>query len=186
MKKILFALFILAFGNISYGQKFDGFVVTNTNDTIHCKFFIQTNSADEKIPYPSSVCKKVKILTDKGEEMAFKPSQLKSFFIKGTKDCDLKFVSLKEDDDQFYHELIIGKLSLYKIYFTSMYGQEFSNGVILKEGKLYKIAGFGLRKKFGELIKDYPELYDKWMNSEDYKVDQFQELVNLYNEHFKN
>lgn len=178
--------FILLFSLFAQAQKFDGYVVTNTNDTIHCKFFIRTNSIDEKIPYPSSVCKKVKILTNKGEEMNFKPSQIKSFFIKGTKDCDLKFVSLREDDDQFYQELIIGKLSLYKIYFTSMYGQEFSNGVILKEGKLYKIAGFGLRKKFGELIKDYPELYDKWMNSEDYKLDQFQELVSLYNEHFKN
>jgi thymidylate synthase len=111
---------------------------------------------------------------------------LKSFLIIGTKDCDLKFVSLKEDDDQFYQELEIGKLSLYKIYFTSMYGQEFSNGVILKEGKLYKIAGIGIRKKFGELIKDYGELYDKWMNPDEYKIDQFQELVGLYNDHFNN
>ena len=179
-------LFILLLPLFVHSQKFDGYVATNKNDTIHCKFFIKTNPADEKIPYPSSVCKKVKILSDNGEEMTFKPSQLKTFFIKGTKDCDIKFVSLKEDDDQFYQELIVGKLSLYKIYFTSMYGQEFSNGVILKEGKLYKIAGFGLRKKFGELIKDYPELYDKWMNSEDYKLDQFQEVVSLYNEHFKN
>ncbi len=167
-------------------QKFDGYVVTNANDTINCKFFIRTDAKDEKLPYPSSVCKKVKILSDKGEEMSFKPAQLKSFYISGTKDCDLKFVSLKEDDDEFYQELIVGKLSLYKIYFTSMYGQEFSNGVILKDGKLSKIAGFGLRKKFGELIKDYPELYDKWMNSEEYRLDQFQELVGLYNEHFKN
>ncbi|MGL2962876.1 hypothetical protein ACSVH2_03530 [Flavobacterium sp. RSB2_4_14] len=176
---------ILLFTLFAQAQKFDGYVVTNTNDTIHCKYYIGTHSSDEKIPYPSTVCKKVKILTNKGEEMAFKPSQLKSFFIKGTKDCDLKFVSLKEDDDQFYHELITGKLSLYKIYFTS-YGNEFSNGVILKDEKLYKIAGFGTRKKFGELIKDYPELYNKWMNSEDYKLNQFQELVSLYNEHFKN
>jgi hypothetical protein len=185
MYKMKLFLFLLLLPVFVHSQKFDGYVVTNANDTIHCKFFIKTNSADEKIPYPSSVCKKVKILSYKGEEMAFKPSQLKSFFIRGTKDCDLKFVSLKEDDDQFYQELIIGKLSLYKIYFTSMYGQEFSNGVILKEGKLYKIAGFGIRKKFGELIKDYPVLYNKWMN-EDYKLDQFQELVGLYNEHFKN
>jgi hypothetical protein len=186
MYKMRLLSFILLFPLFVQSQKFDGYVVTNKNDTINCKFFIKTNSADEKIPYPSSVCKKVKILSDKGGEIAFKPSQLKSFLIKGTKDCDLKFVSIKEDDDQFYHELITGKLSLYKIYFTSMYGEEFSNGVILKEGKLYKIAGFGLRKKFGELIKDYPELYDKWMNSEDYKLNQFQELVSLYNEHFKN
>lgn len=170
---------------VGSAQKFNGYVVTNANDTIHCKFFIKTNPTDEKIPYPSSVCKKVKILSDKGEEKAFKPSQLKSFYIKGTKDCDLKFVSLKEDDDQFYQELIIGKLSLYKIYFTSMYGQEFSNGVILSDGKLYKIAGFGIRKKIGKLITDYPELYNKWMNSEEYKLEQFQEIVSLYNEHFK-
>lgn len=95
---------------VTNAQKFDGYVVTNANDTINCKFFIKTNPTDKKIPYPSSVCKKVKILTDKGEEKAFKPSQLKSFFIKGTKDCDIKFVSLKEDDDQFYQELIIGKI----------------------------------------------------------------------------
>ena len=177
--------FLLLLPLFVHSQKFDGYVVTNANDTIHCKFFIGTHSIDEKIPYPSTVCKKVKILTDNGEKMAFKPRQIKSFLIKGTKDCDLKFVSLKEDDDQFYHELIIGKLSLYKIYFTS-YGNEFSNGVIMKEGKLYKIAGFGTRKKFGWLIEDYPELFDKWMNTEDYKLNQFQELVGLYNEHFKN
>lgn len=182
MKVVAFLLLLPLF---VHSQKFDGHVVTNTNDTIRCKFFIKTNSADDKIPYPSSVCKKVKILTEKGEEISFKPAQLKSFLIKGTKDCDLKFVSLKEDKSEFYQELIIGKLSLYKIYFTSMYGQEFSNGVILKDGKLQKIAGFGIRKKFGELIEDYPELYKKWMN-EEYTLDQFQELVSLYNEHFKN
>ena len=151
-------IFAVLISIVTNAQKFNGYVVTNANDTINCRFFIKTNPTDEKIPYPSSVCKKVKILTDKGEEKAFKPSQLKSFFIKGTKDCDLKFVSLKEDDDQFYQELIVGKLSLYKIYFTSMYGQEFSNGVILRDRKLYKIAGFGIRKKVGELITDYPEL----------------------------
>lgn len=178
-------LFLLLLPLFVHSQKFDGYVVNNTNDTIRCKYFIGTHSDNEKIPYPSTVCKKVKILSDKGEKMAFKPSQIKSFFVKGTKDCDLRFVSLEEDDSQFYQELIIGKLSLYKIYFTSLYGQEFSNGVILKDGKLEKMAGFGIRKRFGELIKDYPELYDKWIK-EEYKLDQFQELVGLYNEHFKN
>lgn len=177
-------LFTLLFSSFVHSQKFDGYVVTNANDTIRCKFFVRINSINENSIYPSSVCKKVKILTGKGEEITYKPLEIKSFYFIGP-ECDFKFVSLKEDKKQFYHEVTLGKINLYKIYFSST-GMEFSNGVILSNGKLHTIAGFGLRKKFGEFIKDYPELYNKWMNTDEYKLNQFTELVFLYNDHFKN
>ena len=47
------------------------------------------------------------------------------------------------------------------------------------------MKGFSSRKKFGELIDDYPGLYEKWIDSNNYyKISQIEEVIKLYNEYF--
>ena len=48
------------------------------------------------------------------------------------------------------------------------------------------MTGFSTRKKFAAFIIDYPELYEKWIDSNNnYKLAQIEEVIILYNEHFK-
>ena len=106
--------FLLLLPVFVHSQKFGGYVVTNSNDTINCKFFIGTNDTRLNV---YTIKDKVKILTDKGEELKYSSRDLKSFLVKGTKFGDLKFVSLKYDDyERFYHEVNAGKLTFYRFY----------------------------------------------------------------------
>jgi uncharacterized protein (DUF3820 family) len=74
-------------------------------------------------------------------------------------------------------------LSFYTVYNAGIpVEHNYQTNYIIKNGKLFKISR---RKKMGKLIIDYPELYNKWMNSENYRLNQIEEVVNLYNEHFK-
>jgi len=150
MKKLLFVLIFIIFKSISYGQKFDGYVVTNANDTINCKFFVQTNLFDETMFYANSVRNKVKILTEKGEKIKYEPSQLISFVVKGTKFGDFKFVSFKEDNYQyFYHEIIVGEISFYRLYQEDLYSGGPNSGYrdyVYKDDIFSKINIFSYRR----------------------------------------
>lgn len=187
MNKFLFLVFICSAVN---AQKFSGYVVTNENDTIKCSFDVQTNLFDKTMFYQTSVLKNVKITNEKGEKAKYYPNQLKSFLIKNTKSGDYRFVSINADKyKNFYQEVIIGKISVYRSYTANaqLGAAPVEKMVYLKGDKLSNEAGiFNFRSWFGKFIEDYPELYQKWMDSDNYyKKNQVFEVVNLYNEHFK-
>jgi hypothetical protein len=168
-----------------HSQKFDGYVVTNANDTINCKYFVETNLFDKKLLSVASIYDKIKILNEKGEKTEYTTKDIKSFLIKGTKFGDLKFVSFKYDDyERFYHEVIAGKLTFYRFYKEGM-GVVIGIGFGLKEDKFVELQGPDVRERLGEFIVDYPELYNKWMDSKSYKLSKMEEVIKLYNEHFK-
>lgn len=188
MKKIVFiGLFLIVKFN-SYSQRIEGYVVTNSNDTIKCKFFVTPNMFNRTIIYKDELCllKKLKILTNSGEKKKYRANELKSFFVTGTSEGDFKFVSLNEDNyNHFYHEVIKGKISYYRLY-KGVDGTKF-NEYIIKSNLMFKLGIFNTRKTLGEQIKDYPELYEKWMDSNNfYTIDKLDEVIKLYNEHFIN
>lgn len=179
--------FLLLLPLFVHSQKFDGYVVTNTNDTINCKYFVQTNPFNKKLLSVGSIRDKIKILNDKGETVEYTTRDIKSFLIEGTKFGDLKFVSLKYDDyGRFYHEVIAGKLTFYRFYKEGT-GIVIGIGFGLKDEKFVELQGPDVRERLGELIIDYPELYNNWIDSKNgYKVYQMEIVIKLYNEHFKN
>ena len=188
MKKIIFVLITVVFClNIQAQQRFNGYVVTNANDTIKCRFSLEMNIFNDSLFYDSGISKRAKIFKQNGEKVKYMPTELKTVFITGPKQGDYKFVSLEQDKEHFFHEKIKGKLSYYVVYKGNLQGGfPLETPYFLKDGNLLEIKGFSVRKKFGELIKDYPELYEKWMDSNNYyKVGQFPEVIQLYNEHFK-
>ena len=180
-------LFILLYPLLVNSQKFDGYVVTNTNDTINCKFFVQTNPFSEKLLSVASIHDKIKILSRQGETIEYTTKDIKSFLIKGTKFGDLKFVSLKYDNyERFYHEVTTGKLTFYRFYKEGS-GMVIGIGFGLKDEKFVELQGPDVKERLGALIIDYQELYNKWMDSNKYyKPRQLEEVIKLYNEHFKN
>ncbi|MFL9831082.1 hypothetical protein ABS764_09505 [Flavobacterium sp. ST-87] len=189
MKKLFFVLFVYFLNFQVFAQKFKGYYITNSSDTIQCSFDVEVNIFDRKDFERYSVKNKVKILNNEGQKILFKPNEIQSFFIKGTKTGDYKFVSLS-GNKFFYHELVNGKLSFYKVYrhnsggaLGALASEEY---YLLKDEKLVQINPLNLRKGLGKQIEDYPELYQKWMDSNKYyRLNQFEEVVKLYNQHFE-
>lgn len=190
MKNLCVVFFALFIGFHTNAQKFDGYYVTNTNDTIKCSFDVEVNIFDSKIFERASVKNKVKILNIEGKKLVFKPNEINSFFIKGTSTGDYKFVGIVNGNN-FYHEIIKGKISYYKLYrqnpggaLGTLIAEEY---YLFKDGKLVEISPLNLRKGLSKQMLDYPELNQKWLDSDKfYKLNQFEEVIKLYNEHFKN
>jgi hypothetical protein len=188
MKRILFVFSIVILSiKVQAQQRFNGYVVTNANDTIKCRFSLEMNIFNDSLFYDSGISKRAKIFKENGEKVKYMPTELKTIFITGPKQGDYKFVSLEQDKNHFFHEKIKGKLSYYIVYKGNLQGGfPLQTPYFLKDGKLSEISGFSARKKFGELIIDYPELYEKWIDSNNYyKLGEFPEVIQLYNEHFK-
>ncbi len=188
MKKILFILTVILFSiSVQAQQRFNGYVVTNANDTIKCRFSLEMNIFDSTLFYDSGISDRASIFKENGEKVKYLPTELKMVFITGPKQGDYKFVSLGQDKKHFFHERIKGKLSFYILYKGNIGGGfPLQMHYFLKNEILLQIKGSNARNKFGELIIDYPELYEKWIDSDKfYKLNQFEEVINLYNEHFK-
>lgn len=190
MKKLLITLLIMTFGFVSYCQKLKGYVVTNTNDTIHCEFLVTTNMFTKNLFYAASVYKSVKIENKSGERIKYYPKDLKSFVIKETTDGNYKFVSLKEDGfKHFYHEIVGDRLSYFKLY--NKVGNIDPNSVykefILKNGSFLELGLFNTRKNLAKLIEDNKVIYDKWTDENGYyKLRDAENIINQYNNFYKN
>jgi hypothetical protein len=187
MKKSLIIIFILIFNSNSFGQNSKGYYITNSNDTIKCYFdlFIVSGKFD-----PQTVRNKIKTINNNGDKLKFLPNEINSFFISETNSRDYKFVSIV-NHNYFYHEIIKGKLSYYKVYLNNpggAFGTLASEKLYLyKNEKLTEIDPLFLRKGLSKLIEDFPELNLKWIDSDKYyKLNQIEEVIKLYNEHFKN
>ena len=183
MKNLIAIFTIIIFNLASQAQgRFNGYVVTNSNDTIKCKFSLEMNIFDDSLFYDSGISKRAKIFKENGEKVKYMPSELKTVFITGPKQGDYKFVSLEQDKEHFFHEIVKGKLSFYVIYKGNLRGGfPFQMPYFLKDGKLY--SNLNSRKSFGELIKDYPQLFEKWMDRKN-KVSQI-DIITEYNTYFK-
>jgi hypothetical protein len=191
MKKVLLFLLLIVINN-SYSQKFDGFkgfVVTNSFDTIKCKFESISNIFHKNIFVPGNVRNNVKIINEKGEKRKYKPFEIISFTITGTDrgDGDFKFISTRTDNyNHFYHEVCAGKISLFRIYNQDGYANETSRDIFIKDGEIKDIGLFSYRADMGVLISDFPELHIKWIDSNNYyKLNQYEKVIKLYNQNFK-
>ncbi|MFV8368626.1 hypothetical protein [Flavobacterium sp. LB2R40] len=190
MKKLLMVFVIIILNFSIYGQNYKGYYVTIKNDTIKCDFDIFVNLFNSEKFDPQTVRNKIKIITNNGEKLKFKPNEINSFFISKTNSGDYKFVSIA-NHNYFYHEIIKGKLSYYKVYLNNSGG---ALGILISEqlyllkgGKLVEINPLNLRKGLSKQIVDYPDLNQKWIDSDKYyKLNQFEEVVKLYNKHFDN
>jgi hypothetical protein len=183
MKKLLV---LLLFCLSSYSQKYYGYVVTNSNDTIKCKYKVETNLINDDMYYPNS--KSIVTINNAGEKTKYKPNQLKSYYLKGPNIKNYKFVSLKEDNNEFfYDEILKGKICLYYHYKINIGGGDPIKTVfILKDGTLTKITGMNMRKKIGAFLIDYPEVYNTWINSNrSFDLDQMEYIIELYNKNFE-
>jgi len=191
MKRYLIAFFLI-FSLSAFSQNFEGFkgyVITNNHDTIHGTFDAISNIFYKNIFNPARVRKVVKINNNAGIVTKYKPNEILSFLVyKPRGEKDYKFISTYRDNyKRFYHEIAVGEISYYKIYDQDMNASEIYDEIFIKNDNIQEVTMFSYRKDLGELIKDYPELYSKWIDGNKfYKTHETELVISLYNEYFKN
>lgn len=190
MKKYFFLLILFSFPSFSQNfEGFKGYVITKNKDTIHGTFESISNIFYKKIFTPARVRKFVKIKNNEGIVKKYKPTDIISFLIyKPRENKDFKFISTNLDNyKHFYHEISVGRISYYKVYDEDINARELYKEIFIKDGHVQDVSMFSHRKDIGEIIKDFPELYSKWIDGNKYyKNYEIELVISLYNENFKN
>ena len=163
MKNLATILVLTLFSLISSSLKaeeFAGYYVTNNLDTVHCVFVLQKKHGDF---YDFSMLTKTVILGDQGGTKKFKPHEIVCFAINIPNEGTYKFVSLKEDKKQFFHEIINGKISLYKTYSRHPYdGSLTILPIAHKDNQLVYLNVVNRKQRVSNLLKDNPVILEKW------------------------
>ncbi|MDQ1164424.1 hypothetical protein QE431_000742 [Flavobacterium sp. SORGH_AS 622] len=167
MRKILFIV-IFFYLISSHAQKYPQFYVRHNNDTIQCEIINFSN-------------KKVNLIAN-GIKMSLTPKLIKSFS-SYTPSGFRNFTILKNDKKNFYEEIIIGKLSFYKVHTGNQYAGILP--VMVKNDKIVYLNVLNPRERIAELISDCPTLLKEWNDTEKYKTSDREEIVNIYNKDCK-
>ena len=189
MKKLLFLLLLIS--SSLKAETFSGYYVTNTFDTIHCNISLIKKHIDF---YDfSRVTKNVNLVDSEGIKK-FKPQEIICFIIDIPDKGIYKFVSLKEDKKSFFHEIISGKISLYKIYSLHPYdGSLAIIPVAFKENKLVYLNVANRKQRVGNLLKDKSALLEKWKTTTFnawtgswFDTTEIEEYIREYNKSYSN
>ncbi|HLV23376.1 MAG TPA: hypothetical protein VKY36_01175 [Moheibacter sp.] len=128
MKYLLF-LNIVLFSTLLFGKKFDGYYITNENDTIEAQIRIEVNFIDPSIIKISTIKQKVSVFVN-GKKKRFKPFEIKEFHIYEQGGITFKPIKLGKKSI-FAKVEVEGALSVYVYGTTDLYGgMEFSNYVV--------------------------------------------------------
>lgn len=187
--------FLVIFFTINInGQHLKGYVVTNNNDTINCTFHHITNLFWKHIFNPATLRNNVKIINKEGQKIKYKPFELTTIIVKDVQNTsgfqhekkDIKFVSIQADNyEHFYEEIFIGLISCYRLYDEASDARLLQKDVYVKNDNLFKIGFLSERSDAAALIIDNNSLHQKWINKEPYKLDQMNEVFQLYNNYNK-
>ena len=157
MKKLLLFYFIIVGLPVS-AQKFQGYYVTNSSDTIECNINLTANIFRKDILNFKDVSKVVRLVDTEGKKK-FKPLKIASFVIFNPNGETYKFVSLPEDKTFFFHEIIKGRISLYKAYSTNPYDKSQVNLIYIYKGNsLVPLNILNRKKRVSSFLEDNHEI----------------------------
>ena len=141
-----------------FSQSSSDYYISVSNDTVLCKII----DFSPKRVY----------VTVEGVRKKFKPHEIKCVvFSVGN-----KFVSLINDKQNFYREVIVGKISFYT--FTA---QAANYPVIVKDDKIVWLNVLNPRKRISNFISDCPELLKEWTEGTKYTLKDKEAIVIAYN-----
>ncbi|WP_316845530.1 hypothetical protein [Pedobacter psychrodurus] len=166
-------LFLLSFLSISaFCQRNGSYYVTHGGDTVDCDIGSYTNLRGRT--ELSAFSRSITVEGDGGTKK-LKPRDIRAFVFLDV-DTGYKFVTLAGDKSRFFHEVVKGKLSFYKLYVPGN-----TLPVMVKGDKLVYLNVIGAKKHIAELIADCPELVKEWEAGEKYTVRDREEIVRAYN-----
>ncbi|MGN7986060.1 hypothetical protein ACTJKC_01905 [Pedobacter sp. 22226] len=147
-------LFLLSFLSLSaLCQKNGSYYLTHAGDTIDCDIRAYTNlrGRTELSAFSKSIT-----VEGGGETKKLKPRDIRAFVFVDV-DTAYKFVTLPGDGSRFFHEVVKGKLSFYKLYVPGN-----TLPVMVKGDKVVYLNVIGARKRIAGLIADCPGLLKEW------------------------
>ncbi len=176
---------MISFSTGLANNKYDGFYISNTGDTVKCKIKVNGLLLKKQALNPLSVTRSLRIELPGGKNQNFKPNEIKAFRITGLENSPVEFRSLEGDNQHFYQVWTEGKIDLYAYYTAHPYDHSpvpnfFSYS---DTGKMTKILPQNVNQCLGEMIKDDKELYNAWVNKE-YQNKGLVSIVQLYNSRF--
>lgn len=128
MKALLF-IFSLFISIFLWGKQFDGYYITNENDTIEAKIRIEVNMFDNSLIRNSSIRTGVTVFVNE-EKRKFKPFEIKEFYIYEQGGISFKPVKLGRTS-LFAQVQTEGSLSVYIFGTTDLYGgAEYANYIL--------------------------------------------------------
>lgn len=186
--KLVLLSFISLFMSFSVGfanNKYDGYYISKTGDTVKCKIKINGLLLKKQALNPLSVTRNLRIELPNGENRSFKPNEIKAFKITGLGESPNEFRSINGDNEHFYQVWTEGKINLYAFYTSHPYDHSpvphfysFS-----ADGKVTEIPQREVNSYLAEMIKDDKELYNAWVNKE-YQNRGLVSMAQLYNSRF--
>lgn len=185
MKKIFFLLLIIS--SSLKAENFSGYYVTNNSDTVSCSFVLQKKHKDF---YDFSSVSNTVTLGDHEGIKKFKPHEITCFVINIPEDGEYKFVSLRENRKLFFHEIINGKISLYKTYSRHAYdGSLAIIPIAHKNNELVYLNVVNRKKRIANLLKDNSVVLEKWKATESntltsswFDTSEIEKYIREYNE----
>jgi len=187
MKLVLLSIIalLLGFSEGFANNKYDGYYVSKTGDTVKCKIKVSASLLKKQELNPLSVTRNLRVELPNGESQKFSPNEIKAFKIIGLGNNPTEFRSIDGDNEHFYQVWTEGKIKLYAFYSAHPYDHSpvphffaYSN-----EGKMTQIPPRDVNKCLAEMIKDDKELYNAWMNKE-YQDKGLVSMAQLYNSRF--
>ena len=186
MKKFVLSLSAL-FATLAINAKeFEIYYVTPAMDTIACEnITIPSNLFRSSLYHFDYLGEKIRLVDAEGRKR-FKPHDILGFTLTDLESGEtFKFISMAGEKRLFYHEVVNGKISLYKTYSNHPYdGSMIIDTHLVKDGVLIPLLGLtGRKAKAATVFEDNPEIAAKWEAS---KLDYYylEELVREYNSSF--
>lgn len=170
--KYLLSLLLSLLNICVFSQGRGSYYVTNSDDTVTADIRIYTNIRGKT---DLSMLSKSIIVEGVSETKKLKPADIKAFVITDF-DSVYKFVSLPGEKSRFFHEVVSGKLSFYKLYTPGN-----TLPVMVKDGKLVYLNVINPKKRITELIADCPALLKEWDEGEKYTIRDREEIAQAYN-----
>ena len=117
------------------------------------------------------------------EIIKLKPKDIKSFVVKDDDGIWVKFVTIKNDINNFYEEAVVGLLSHYYLRtFNPYYGEKLIFLVLVKNDKIVHVNASNSKKRIAKLISDCPALLKEWTETDKYPDYDIIKIVDAYNE----
>ncbi|WP_321319226.1 hypothetical protein [Labilibaculum sp.] len=178
-RKVILIALIALMSQVAFAKSktLKGSVISG-KDTIRCEIFVKTGF--KKRLEQNYFTKKVSILKD-DVKTKYKPHQIDAFIISSPTEGELKFVSLSGDKQNFYREIIKGRISYYNFCATIDYTTSYLP-VVVKNDKIIFLNVMNSKQRLAKLLIDYPELHSDWINK--YSNKDRIEVIRKYNKHF--
>ncbi|WP_339923702.1 hypothetical protein [uncultured Cyclobacterium sp.] len=176
--KFVLTTFLIFYVFNSFGQYHAGHIINNNGETLKCEIFLP-NYLNGQLNY-SALTKNITTKTETGI-IRYKPTDIKIAEIQLENNDKVRFMSIPEDKKQFLQENEIGKLSYFTLHISN---SGFAAPILRKDGKLTYLNVVNKKKRVENMIADFPKLREDWNNNK-YDFTELQNVVKLYNQHFK-